>query len=62
MGAGQRVAGEEAHDGGAMAGVTGDPRNGVLAHETKNGKHGNGQELTASPVEAFSVFGTGSRG
>ena len=45
-----------------MAGDDGDPRNGVLAHETKNGKHGTDGELTASPVKAFSAFGTGSRG
>ena len=45
-----------------MASGDGDLRNDVLAHETKNGKHGNGQELTTSPVETFSAFGTGSRG
>ena len=45
-----------------VAGGDGDPRNGVLAHETKNGKHGTDGELTASPVKAFSTFGTGSRG
>ena len=41
----------------AMVGGDGDPRNGVLAHETENGRHGKGQELIVSPVKAFSAFG-----
>ena len=45
-----------------MAGGDCDRRYGILAHEIVNGRHGNGQELTASPVKAFSAFGTGSRG
>ena len=46
----------------AMVGGDGDPRHGVLAHETKNGRHGKDGELTVSRMEAFSAFGTGSRG
>ena len=46
----------------AMAGGDGDRRYGILAHETENGRQGKGRELTASPVKAFSTFGTGSRG
>jgi len=52
-----RVTGEH-----AMAGGDGDQRYGVLAHETVNGRHGKGRELTASPVEAFTAFGAVSRG
>ena len=39
---------------------TEDLRYGVLAHKTENGRHGEGRELTASPVEAFTAFGMGS--
>ena len=46
----------------AMAGGDGDQRNSVLAHETKNGRHGKDGELTVSRMEAFSAFETGSRG
>ena len=35
---------------------------GVPVREIKNGKHGHGQELTASPMKVISAFGMGSRG
>ena len=45
-----------------MAGGDGEPLYGILAHETKNGRHGKDGELTVSRMEAFSAFGMGPRG
>ena len=39
---------------------TGDSLNGAPVRKKLKKEHGKGRELTASPVEAFSAFGTGS--
>ena len=57
--AGLRVAGEERHAGGAMAGVNWNRRYGFPGHQIANGGYGHGQELTVSPLEVISAFGTG---
>ena len=61
MSAGQQVVGEEGPDGGAMAGVNWNHRNGAPRRETGNGRYREGRELTVSRMGAFSAFGTGSR-
>jgi len=55
--AGQRVAGEDAHAGGAMADVNWNRRYGIPGHQIANGGYGHGQELTVSPLEVISAFG-----
>jgi len=58
---GRWLAGEEGPDGGAMAGVNWNHRNGAPRRETGNGRYREGRELTVSRMGAFSAFGTGSR-